>query len=754
MADTTDTQESADFKIEQRFLEELDAPDMRFDELAGMLSDLHNGAQYQRRDDCYLILQKKLEVDRNFGPLLRLVKMRAGWLGNSIAYGQECHDVLVAGSKDRLTAAIVESAGFGTQKPLDCIRKIENLIGLVPGTGCYDATWGFGIVRKVDDFYKRVIVDFDRKPGHTMLFSYASDALRPVSPDHVLAVRHADPAKFAEMCENEPGKVVLMTLSSFGSMSASRLEIVMTGGVLPPETDWRSFWSKARAQLKGRKDVKIPPVARKNDPITFVESIGTVGDSAWFSSLAALNDVEELLSRMQELKQAAGAGAVSDEGKSVLRDRIGFVLKACATTHDNKEKVRTILAALDFGFESVGVKLRKRHDEEFAFRESEGTDAPKSDETEVLLAETLRIPSIVMDAAAKLPSSMLDAMVARIPLDTDGGLASVFAEKIPEMPYPLLERAVPKILGGSARDDALSAIKRAFADPEPPYAVLFWVCRNRNREEICELVPAAVVMTAALLSLEPQVSGENLRLQHQIAKCFTDQAWLFSMFAGMDDYERGSCFERIKSVDGEWTAEAKRRITSQIAAKYPGLLSEEPVSAPPREHSDVQRVTSWRSYNERKEKYRNLVEVEIPQNSRDIEIARGYGDLRENFEYQTAKDHQRVLLQRQAELSADLDAVKPTDFSDFVFDGKAGIGTTVSVAYPSGAVNRYHILGEWDSDPESGIIPSRSRLAVALSGHAAGDIVDISDETGTVVSVVLKSVEPLSENIKKSVSEH
>ena len=60
----------------------------------------------------------------------------------------------------------------------------------------------------------------------------------------------------------------------------------------------------------------------------------------------------------------------------------------------------------------------------------------------------------------------------------------------------------------------------------------------------------------------------------------------------------------------------------------------------------LERITSMRSYAERKAAYQKLVNVDMPENTRRIESARSYGDLSENAEYQYAKDEQRALLQK------------------------------------------------------------------------------------------------------------
>ena len=79
-----------------------------------------------------------------------------------------------------------------------------------------------------------------------------------------------------------------------------------------------------------------------------------------------------------------------------------------------------------------------------------------------------------------------------------------------------------------------------------------------------------------------------------------------------------------------------------------------------------------------------------PENQR--EAARELGDLKENAEYHMAKDDQKVLLARQAELQADLMRAQATDFTDAPQD-TAGIGSIVDLKdLGSGETFKYTIF--------------------------------------------------------------
>jgi transcription elongation GreA/GreB family factor len=146
-------------------------------------------------------------------------------------------------------------------------------------------------------------------------------------------------------------------------------------------------------------------------------------------------------------------------------------------------------------------------------------------------------------------------------------------------------------------------------------------------------------------------------------------------------------------------------------------------------------LTSWRSLKQRQQQLQKLVTEDIPKNSRDIAVARSYGDLRENFEYKTAKEQQGILLHRQAETETELAAIKGTDFSGMPC-AVAGIGTRVVLRHADGATQQFYVLGEWDQDTERGIISCGSKMGKVLGGHKPGDVVVVPGESGDVTITI------------------
>src|SRR5438309_4125174 len=103
----------------------------------------------------------------------------------------------------------------------------------------------------------------------------------------------------------------------------------------------------------------------------------------------------------------------------------------------------------------------------------------------------------------------------------------------------------------------------------------------------------------------------------------------------------------------------------------------------------------------------------IAANSKEIAIARSYGDHRENHEYKAAKEMQKLLMRRKGELETQLVRARGTDFANARTD-VASIGAVVrAMDLEANQAEHFTILGAWDSDPEKGVVSYMSPVAQA-----------------------------------------
>ena len=130
-------------------------------------------------------------------------------------------------------------------------------------------------------------------------------------------------------------------------------------------------------------------------------------------------------------------------------------------------------------------------------------------------------------------------------------------------------------------------------------------------------------------------------------------------------------------------------------------------------------------YEKLQAEVKNLKTVQRPQVVKDIEEALEHGDLKENAEYHAAKEMQRNIDNRLAELSSVLGNSQIVDPS-VLAHLKISFGSTISMTdMDSDEEVTYTIVGGCESNPDLGLISFASPLAKQLLGHAEGDEVKV-----------------------------
>jgi len=172
----------------------------------------------------------------------------------------------------------------------------------------------------------------------------------------------------------------------------------------------------------------------------------------------------------------------------------------------------------------------------------------------------------------------------------------------------------------------------------------------------------------------------------------------------------------------------KRSLLARIVKSYPAIQS---LISGEQTKQESNLVVSWESLERRKNEYHELVQKSIPANSKEIAIARSYGDLRENHEYKAAKEMQKILMRRKSELESQLVRARGTDFANAKTD-VVSIGTIVNVTdLEQNHAEKFTILGAWDSNPDQGVISYLTPVAQSLIGHKVGEEVEVQSDSAT-----------------------
>ncbi len=125
-----------------------------------------------------------------------------------------------------------------------------------------------------------------------------------------------------------------------------------------------------------------------------------------------------------------------------------------------------------------------------------------------------------------------------------------------------------------------------------------------------------------------------------------------------------------------------------------------------------------------------LISVRRKEVVERIKIARSFGDLSENSEYDSAKEEQGFVEGRISTIESMLRnaiIIEETEgASDIVTLGK----TVKFIELPDGDEEEYTIVGSAEADPFEGKISNDSPIARALLGHKVDDVVKLTTPGG------------------------
>jgi transcription elongation factor GreA len=263
--------------------------------------------------------------------------------------------------------------------------------------------------------------------------------------------------------------------------------------------------------------------------------------------------------------------------------------------------------------------------------------------------------------------------------------------------------------------------------------LLLWLAKERSDSFADILGPE--VFRAMLSAMERDQFNE--KKSNRLRDFILDDQDLLVELIGGADFEVIKDLTRALQLSPCFDDMDKRSLLARIVKSYPAvqtLISGEQTK------QDTALIVSWESLEKRKNEYTELVQKKVPANSKEIAIARSYGDLRENHEYKAAKEMQKILMRRKSELEAQLVRARGTDFANVKTDA-VGLGTRVSVTdLVASHPETFTILGAWDSDPDKGVVSYLTPLAQALLNKKAGEEVEFEMD-GTKKRYRIDSIE-------------
>jgi transcription elongation GreA/GreB family factor len=574
-------------------------------------------------------------------------------------------------------------------------QNVDALVALTDSGYCYHRSWGFGKITTVDAVFCRFVIDFQSKAGHTMDLAFAAESLKPIPTDHIYAV--SDLEGLRQMAALHHLDLIKVVLQSFGGRATvDQIQQALVPDVI--EDDWKKWWEAAKREMKKDGHFQVP--LKKSEPIIYqakevsMQSRFQVEFRAAKGLKARLTVAHEILKSLPDMDDK---NAIAKEVIAALNTEIG--------THQRTQP--------SVALEAIFVRDEIR----------QATDVPAAEgelsASTLWQQESSKVGSVLeqMPAAKhrRALQSFKEANPDRWPEALLGSLNQVSAKLAGEVAHALIS--------GGKLDNLKEFLARLISQHQASSELLLWLAKERSDSFADILGPE--VFRAMLTAMERDQFNEK-RSNKLRDFILADQTLLVELI-GSADLEVIKDLTRALQLSPCFDDMDKRSLLARIVKSYPAVQTM--ISGEQTKQETVY-VVSWESLERRKNEYAELVQKAIPANSKEIAVARSYGDLRENHEYKAAKEMQKILMRRKSELEAQLVRARGSDFANPKTD-VVSIGTIVAVTdLDNQQAEHFTILGAWDSDPEKGIISYLTAVGQSLLNHKQGDEVEVPTEGG------------------------
>ena len=595
-------------------------------------------------------------------------------------------------------------------------KSAAQLDKLRPGAFCLHKSWGFGQVAEWNLLLNQIVIDFIGKKKHPMQLQYAAENLEIIPPEHFLPRKATDLTSVKKQANEDPVALIRNILDSFdGTATPQQIGNWLIGDVFT-EAEWKRWWESTKKLLKSSGAFSIP--AKKGEPIR-LRSDG-------------VSHVDELLASFQGARQPGEQIAAFEQ-----------IVKFHDQFKDPKKQLQPIVATV----ENVAARNQKMHPE-VAFELVIARDdllgrVPLLHTTHIgltlsklILEEEKRLTSILPKLSAAKEKRVLQGLPAALgPHWTERALHMM------QKSHGRMVAQIPRILSDAGQHAELrSMLERSIREHSATSEMLAWLCNERERWR--DLVTPEL-LGAILATLERDQHNTPGRTSKLYRVLVEDRQLLGQMFVNNDIGIARDGMRRLQ-LSHLFDELTKRSLLARIVKVYPEL--EGMIIGAQLQEKSGPLIVSWSSLERRKAEYEQLVKVKIPENSKEIALARSYGDLSENFEFKAAKQMQSVLMRRKVELEKMLHNARGTSFEN-VDASRVSIGTIVTLR--SAETNKeetYTILGAWDGDPNKHIISYQTFIGQALLGRKVGESVSLNTDHG-VGQFAIVSIEaaPLDE---------
>ncbi len=645
--------------------------DLMSHEVLKLIIDIQTTNSESLAELAYNYLKNRYSDQKNFKDKIRLVGLRG---------------------KDKFQGAI---SGYELLSHIDTGKYVFHTGG-----------WGVGEIVDFSLVREQATLEFDYVPGKKeMSFATAFRTLVPIPDDHFLALRFGTPDLLEKKAKEAPVEVIRMLLRDLGPKTAAEIKDELCDLVIPA-SEWTRWWQTARSKVK--KDTMIQTPEDIREPFRLRKSELTH---------------EERLQKVLEDKPDA----------NTLIQMVYTFLRDFPETLKNNEFKATLLAKLTEMLSFKEINPSQELQIHFFLQDLNNTkDYPILKE---LINRFRSIEEIIneIEVLSFKKRALMESRKHRQEWK-ESFLDLLF--KVDQA--PLRDYILTELIASKTEAELKQKFQDLYTHPSRHPEAFMWYFQKLQSQEGIPFSDkqGKIRFFEGLLILLSQI--ENNPQQRELVKKIHGLV-SGGRFAIVRQMMQGSTLDDAKEFillasKSHSLSDHDQKIFHSLAEVVHPSLIKSRSKHERAEEKDAQMIwTTEEGYFKLKNRIQQIATENI-ENAKDIEIARGHGDLRENAEFKAALE-KRDRLQGELKLLSEQLNIARILTKDDIVTSEVGVGTVIECQNGKEQIVTYTFLGPWDTDIEKNILSYQSKLAQTIKGKTVGDKFTLQGDELTIMAI-------------------
>lgn len=610
----------------------------------------------------------------------------------------------------RLDYAIKKSnLDQGLRDIFQAIKIFEEIISFDVDTYVHHNSWGVGLVKNINE--NGLLIYFEKKKEHTMTFDMALSSLTPLAKDHIWVYKKVIPKdKLVNKVKKDIKWVLKTIVNSFkNETDTKKIKEELVPDLLKP-SEWTSWSQKARRILKTDSNFSV---LSENSNVYVIREHSISIDRKYIEQFSAEKNFYEKVKIFKEfIKYIKEEEPKKIESSDFAKEFIAYFLGYANQLGEYQEYTENsfisllLLSSLTEDFPGLKIKTNVSLQDFFKQNGESLFDLfnlrDDNDYKKIFLKEIYK----------HYPNWDLFYLKSLLLVQNKDTVLTLVKEGKTE---ELLKLFVDSINAYNTRKEFFIWFYKNFKDE--PWFIEEKIESKKIIPRLFSLLDETYIAienkraVSANKKIHDQVYGilfKNQEVYKYIEECSPEEKEklyiLVSEIKSLNSEDREMIIKAINSSGGELKI-IKKKVDSTLE-KEQGFF------------------TCAKSYIKMQQELNQIINVELPQNSKEIEKAREYGDLKENAEYKAAKERQKILQKKIVKIQNDLGQAKVLSIKD-VSTKKIFFGSEVELFnFNTNETEKYQIMGPWESDAEKKIVSYQAPFGEAIYGKKLNEEIE------------------------------